>query len=343
MDHGVYEVPAGTPIPTIEIDVQPDPVSGANLEVTVENFDIAPENASTEAVPGEGHFHAYLDGGEVARFYNEAMHLKLEEGEHTVMVELSANNHSPYAVDAEPITATATVVIPAPADTHHHREPVEAAEPIPTIELSATVDPKSGWNLFADIDSFAFAPDQAGFDPKDGEGHAHLHVDGEKVARLYGPWWHLDGLSAGAHEVTVELTTNNHVPLAHNGKPISSTVTIEVSDDVAVDDHSHSEHDGDAAMLLDMDAADADVVIDLSVNDGSVTIDSNRFEVEEGQTVGIIATSDEADKIHVHGYEVLISVSDEAPVDVAFTADQSGVFEVELEDTGLFLFEILVR
>jgi hypothetical protein len=343
MGHGVYEVPAGTPIPTLEIDVQPDPITGANLNVSVNDFDIAPEHASTEAVPGEGHFHAYINGEKVARFYNEAMHLKLDEGEHTVMVELSANNHSPYAVDGEPITATATVVVPAPADNHHHREPVEAAEPIPTIELSATVDPISGWNLFAEIGDFTFAPDQAGFDPTDGEGHTHLYVDGQKVARLYGPWWHLKGLSAGTHEVTVELTTNDHVPLAHNGEPISSTITIDVSEDAAAGDHSHSGHDGDGVMLLDMDAADADVVIDLSVTDGNVTIDSNRFEVEEGQTVGIIAASDEADRIHVHGYEVLISVSDEEPVDVAFTADQTGVFEVELEDTGMFLFEILVR
>ena len=39
-------------------------------------------------------------------------------GEHTVMVELSANDHSPYALDGEAIMATETITI-EPADGGH--------------------------------------------------------------------------------------------------------------------------------------------------------------------------------------------------------------------------------
>lgn len=348
-DHALYEVPEGTPVPTISISVEPDPVSGANLYVETTNYIISPEHASTEAVPGEGHFHVYVDGEKTARFYNEAMHLALDEGEHTVMVELSANDHSPYAVDGVAIMATETITIEPAGGDHGHPDPAEAVDPVPTISLSATPDPKSGWNLFADITAFEFAPEKAGHENVDGQGHIHLYVDGEKKGRLYGPWWHLGGLSAGTHEVTVELTANNHAPLLHNGSPISSTVTIEVSEDQASDamdghDNGHEhDHSGDGAALLDIDAADADVVIELTVLDGKVDIDSDRFEVDEGATVGIIATADAADKLHVHGYEVLQSLDENNPINVAFTADVSGSFEVELEDSGQFLFDLLVR
>ena len=354
-DHGLYEVPDGVAVPSLSIEVEPDTKAGANLFVEVDDFIIAPEHASTEPVAGEGHFHAYVDGKKVARFYNQALHLKLGEGEHTVMVELSANNHAPYAVDGEPITATATVDVPAATMSHAH-DPVEAAAPVPTVSLSHTVDPKMGWNLFADITDFEFAPRQAGLDNQDGAGHLHLYVDGEKVGRLYGPGWHLSGLSAGTHEVTVELNANSHAPYTAGGSPIVASTTIEVSEDQAADamamgsdemsDEGH-EHDDDHGMgegveLLDMAAADADTVITVSVAGGKVEIDDNRVKVDEGSTVGLVVTSDEADRVHVPGYEIIKMVDPSMPVDIAFTADSSGVFEVELEDTGLFLFDLQV-
>ena len=45
-----------------------------------------------------------------------------------------------------------------------------------------------------------------------GEGHLHLYVDGAKHTRLYGSWFHLDGLAPGAHALRVEAVANNHAP-----------------------------------------------------------------------------------------------------------------------------------
>ncbi len=324
-DHALLEVADGDPVPTVEIEAEPDPVSGVNVHVDVTNFDVAPENASTEAVNGEGHFHAYVDGEKVARFYNQSIHLSLPEGDHTVMVELSANDHSTYALDGEPIAAHAKVTVPASDGEHPHHEPVQAADPAPSVDLDVSPDPKSGWNVHAAVANLTIAPRSAGRDNVDGEGHLHLYVDGVKVTRLYGEWWHLDPLPAGEHEITVEVTANNHAPYVVDGEPVSASVTIEETEDRAAGA-----------------AAEADTVIEVSVIDGEVQRDETRFVVDEGSTVGLIVTSDESDLVHVHGYDILTAVGPDAPADVVFTADSSGVFEVELEGAGLFLFDLQI-
>ena len=54
--------------------------------------------------------HLYLDGERVERFFDINHQVTVPEGEHVVEVELSSNNHAPYAVDGVPIRAAATVV-----------------------------------------------------------------------------------------------------------------------------------------------------------------------------------------------------------------------------------------
>lgn len=324
--HALYELPDTTPVPTVEIEVEPDPVSGVDIHLDVTDFDVAPEHVSTEPVAGEGHFHVYVDGQKVARFYNRSIHLPMAEGEHVVMVELSANDHSTYAIDGMPISDETEITVPPPSDEHQHHEPVEAAGPIPAVDLAVTPDPKSGWNVHATVENLVFAPRSAGLDHVDGEGHLHLYVDGEKVARLYGEWWHLDSLAAGEHEITVEATANNHSPYVVDDEPIAASVTIEVAADQAT-----------APPI-----GEADTVIEIDVVDGSVKREDTRFAVEQGSTVGLIVSTDASDRVHVHGYEILAMVDPGDPIEVVFTADSAGVFEVELEDSGLFLFDLQV-
>lgn len=326
-EHALFDVSDGDAVPSIEIDVEPDPVSGANVHIDVTDFDVVPEHASTEPVAGEGHFHVYVDGHKVARFYNRSIHLPMTEGDHVVKVELSANDHSTYAVDGVPIADEVDITIPAQADQHEHHDPVEAVDPVPLIELSVTQDPKSGWNVHAATENLVFAPRSAGADHVDGEGHLHLYVDGQKVARLYGEWWHLEPLTAGEHEISVEATANDHRPYMVDGRPIISSTTIEVTADQA------------AAPPLE----EADTVIEIAVVDGSVQRDDTRFVVEQGSTIGLVVTTDAPDRVHVHGYEILAMVEPDDPVDIVFTADSAGVFEVELEDSGLFLFDLQVE
>ncbi|NJR67029.1 MAG: hypothetical protein HC772_19685 [Leptolyngbyaceae cyanobacterium CRU_2_3] len=94
--------------------------------------------------------------------------------------------------------------------------------------MIAHPDPRRGWNLEVQVTNFKFAPEHISQASIPTEGHAHLYVNGEKMTRIYGNWYYLDGLAPGTHEITVSLNANGHETLMHNGEPIQSTVTVEV-------------------------------------------------------------------------------------------------------------------
>ncbi len=341
------EVPAGMAVPVIAIEVTPDAKAGQNLAVSLENFTIAPERASTAPVDGEGHLHLYVDGERKARFYNQWMYLSLEPGEHVVEVEVSANNHSAYTVDGMPIRAQATIEVPDSSEHHHPSgETVDAqADPSPAVTVEVTEDPKKGWNLHAEVANFVIAPEKASSEHVDGEGHMHLYIDGEKITRLYGNWWHVAALTEGTHEIMVEVSANDHRAYAKDGVPIVATTTIDVPADKATDPAAGSmdgmDHMDGSAMDIDVD--DADVVVAVSFVDGAVSVDDDRIGVERGATVAVAVESDVDERIHVHGYDVFGDVVAGETSVVGFEADVPGVFEVELEDSVTFVTELIVE
>ncbi len=85
------------------------------------------------------------------------------------------------------------------------------------------------------------------------------------------------------------------------------------------------------------------VTIKATYSDGRVSTPRERFEIELGQSVAVSVTSDVEEEVHIHGYDVSLPLSAGSPAEVTFIADIPGVFEVELEDSGTFLFEVLVR
>jgi ribosomal protein L31 len=350
-------------VPRISVAAEPDTVSGHNLFIELDDFTITPENASTDPVDGEGHLHLYVDGQRVSRFYNTALQLTgLDAGEHEIMVEVSANDHSAYAVDGEPIRAmTAITVESSEGDGHSHgnSELFESETP-PTIDISISEDPKSGWNLFADVGDFTFSAENVGGAAVDGEGHLHLSIDGARVTRLYGPWWHISGLEAGDHEITVEVSANDHSAYGAGGEPVIASTTLTVTEAQAMlagaghdDDHGDDDHgtamDGDdhghggTGETLDIAAADADVAVGASLSGGDLTVENRRVTIETGQTVSITVESDVDEQVHLHGYDILSDVGPGSPAQFSFLADSAGTFEVELEESGRFLFEIQVR
>ena len=68
-----------------------------------------------------------------------------------------------------------------------------------------------------------------------------------------------------------------------------------------------------------------------------------RDSVAQGRTVVITVTSDVADEVHVHGYDLMADVAPGAPATIRFTADAPGRFEIELENTGVQIAELEVR
>ena len=85
----------------------------------------------------------------------------------------------------------------------------------------------SGWNLHIETENFSFSPENASLAHIDGEGHAHVYINGVKLGRFYGPWVHLDDLPEGEVTVEVTLNANDHRFLAVGDVALSQTLTIQ--------------------------------------------------------------------------------------------------------------------
>ena len=351
-DHGSsVEVAEGLPVPAIEIDVSEDPVEGWNLRVLTTAFEIVPENVSTAHVDGEGHMHLYIDGEKVSRLYGQWHHIgPLAPGEHEVRVELSANDHSAMAVDGDIIDAT-TVIVTGEMDGHAtgHDGPAtrEAQEPHPSVSVELVDDPAGGWSLHAVPSYFRLAPENASGDHVDGEGYMYLYINGEEVARVYETWYQMPPLPAGTHDISVIMRTNDHAPLTRGGVVIAAFATLEVSEDEATlpaageGDHGGGDHAmASAPNPYDADVANAVQTIVVDVVGGAPVGGVRRVEAELGSVVALMVTSDIAEEVHVHGYDILRAVSEGNPSHFAFTAEIPGVFEVEFEGSGRLLLQL---
>ena len=85
-------------------------------------------------------------------------------------------------------------------------------------------------NIQIETVNFVFSPTNAGGKHVEGEGHAHLYINGKKEARLYGSWFHLSSklLKKGKNKVTISLHANSHEQLTVNGKPLKKTFNLDL-------------------------------------------------------------------------------------------------------------------
>ncbi len=115
-----------------------------------------------------------------------------------------------------------------------HPQTVEAPAGM-SVSMDAQPDEVSGVNIRLDTNNFTFSPKNAGLDHVQGEGHAHIYVDGQKVGRLYGEYFHLDHISAGEHTLRVTLNGNTHTDYAVGHSVVEAVATVMV--------HSGGGHD----------------------------------------------------------------------------------------------------
>jgi hypothetical protein len=85
--------------------------------------------------------------------------------------------------------------------------------------------------------------------------------------------------------------------------------------------------------------------VEVTIAAGNVTPDpSRKVEVATGDPVHISVTSDHADEVHVHGYDIEKEVSADGTVTIDFTADIPGQFEVEAHHLSpSLLFTLVVK
>lgn len=114
---------------------------------------------------------------------------------------------------------------------HMHPKIELAGNPLdelPSVWMDINKDPMGGYNLHFTLRNFKFTPENVNSGVVYNEGHAHLHVNGEKVGRIYSEWYYLAPLPPGTYEITVTLNSNDHEDFVIRGVPIEDSKTIVV-------------------------------------------------------------------------------------------------------------------
>ena len=66
------------------------------------------------------------------------------------------------------------------------------------------------------------------------------------------------------------------------------------------------------------------------------------LNAKEGDTVSFRVVNDEAEEVHVHGYDITKDLEPGKTETVSFTATITGIFEIELEGSGALLAQLKV-
>lgn len=115
--HKMMEIPAGQPVPKVDLVVYKDAMKGWNLQAKVVNFNFAPESINKAAKSGEGHAHLYVNGQKITRLYSSWYYLEnLKPGKNEVTVSLNANSHEALAQNGKMIADTEIIEVPATAN-----------------------------------------------------------------------------------------------------------------------------------------------------------------------------------------------------------------------------------
>lgn len=105
----------------------------------------------------------------------------------------------------------------------------------PTASLEIEKDPTGGFNVHVVTTNFTWRPEMASMKHVQGEGHAHVFLDGRKIMRIYNEWFHLNTFQfatrAGEQLLSVEFVGNDHAPYTIQGSPIGYTRIVDVLND----------------------------------------------------------------------------------------------------------------
>ena len=109
----------------------------------------------------------------------------------------------------------------------------------------------------------------------------------------------------------------------------------------AAHDHAHTHKSSN--MMMSIPLEDADLIIEIEFRNGIVITNENRVFIRNGETALFAVFSDVDEVIHIHGVDLVGEIlSGDSKNYFGFTITASGIFEVEFENSGTFVTEILV-
>ena len=107
-------------------------------------------------------------------------------------------------------------------------------------------------------------------------------------------------------------------------------------------DHHGHDHHGSSNMMMSMSPNQADALIEIEFRDGEVITSANRVSISIGDQIVFSVVSDMDEFIHVHGVDFMGEVSANSSTNyLGFTMEVPGIFEVEFENSGTFITELL--
>ena len=134
----------------------------------------------------------------------------------------------------------------------HHDSTIEAAGHM-SVAFETSVDSVTGLNVQIIPEGVTFAAEKVNEAHVEGEGHAHIYVNGEKISRVYTPWYYLGDLEPGEYEIRVTLNANSHEEYTSGGVKIQATKVINVPE-------PHGHHHGAETV-----GAESEMYVDISL------------------------------------------------------------------------------
>lgn len=91
--------------------------------------------------------------------------------------------------------------------------------------------------------------------------------------------------------------------------------------------HDGEKHEGSTAPAP---TAPANIGIQITVENGWLSAGPDVVRVKQGEQVVLTITSNEADELHLHGYDITLPLVANTPATLSFTAKHAGRFGYEL-------------
>ncbi len=202
---------------------------------------------------------------------------------------------------------------------------------------------------------------------------AHLHTGGCDQADPGGPHFqfekggseeppneiHLEFTSNGAGEGEAEASSKREVPVGEAGSVVIHTAdethhemvafVHEGEDHGGKPEHAHGEKfacaelEGAAAGEGEATAGDGGEVPTIEVRNGEPVGGVQTLEFDAGDEIRFRVSSDAAEEIHVHGYDIAKDVPAGGTIEFDFPAELEGIYEIELEQLAVQIAELRIN